>query len=851
MSRGSLRIYLGAAPGVGKTWAMLAEAQRRMQRGSDVVVGFVQTHERPQLQEMLDGLEVVERRRIRYQRTELTELDVNAILRRKPAVVAIDELAHSNQPGSKNAKRWQDVEQIRDAGIDVISTLNISHLESLNDACEAITGVRQDETIPDAVVRTAEQIELCDMTPEALRRRLAHGHIYAPDKLDIALSNYFRVGNLAALRELALLWLADQVDDKLQEYRNAAQISDPWPTRNRVVVALSGGPEGETLLRRAASIAGHNSARDLMAVYVVRAAGVSGTDSEALATQRTLTQQFGGSFHTVVGEDVAAELVEFARSVNARRLVVGESRRSRTSRLFRPSIAELVVRDLGEIDLQLVAHERAGRWIGPAIWRRLTSRRKLWGLLSALVLPALITMLLIPFSSVGDLEVPLALLAMLVGVLVCSLIGGVISALVASAWSTILTNYWFIPPENSFVISQPQNIIALIMFIVVGCTVAIVVDRGRAQADEAALRRSEAEALDALSRLVLNRNGDLVRGLLEQTCETFGMHSAALFERRPGIKAPVVVQTVGVSPPDQADTADASVDAGATLVLAVNGRTPTASERRILAAYAAQSAVLRERDQLLAWAQEAARLRASESAQRSLLAAVSHDLRTPIAGIKAALATLADDQLVLTQTDKDELVRAAATGADRLNSLVSNLLDLSRLQAGQVAALRKPVMIDEVIENVLTVVGPAEISTEIAGGLPLVDTDPALLERVLANLVENAIRQDSAGQPVRISVGTIKTPSARLDIRVMDRGPGIPTRERAKAYEPFSRAGDRKQASEDGVGLGLAVAQGLTEVIGGELDMEDTPGGGLTMVVSLPLVPPDPELTDRYRRVGL
>ena len=306
-TRGTLRVYLGMAPGAGKTYSMLGEGQRRKARGSDVVVAYVETYGRLKTEEMLRGLEVVPRRTITYRGATFTEMDLDAVLARRPQVALVDELAHSNIPGSKHDKRWQDVEELLDAGITVISTVNVQHLESLNDVVERITGVKQRERIPDEVVRRADQVELVDITPEALRRRMAHGNIYPAEKIDAALTNYFRTGNLTALRELALLWVVERVDEGLQRYRNEHGITQPWEARERIVVALTGGPEGETLIRRAARVAARTSGAQLLAVHVASSDELTGADPAELARQRTLIESLGGSYHQVVGDDVAPD----------------------------------------------------------------------------------------------------------------------------------------------------------------------------------------------------------------------------------------------------------------------------------------------------------------------------------------------------------------------------------------------------------------------------------------------------------------------------------------------------------------------------------------------------------------
>jgi two-component system sensor histidine kinase KdpD len=356
MGRGTLRIYLGAAPGVGKTYAMLGEGRRRAGRGTDVVVGFVETHGRSATAAMIEDLEIVPRRRIGYRDTSFEEMDVDAILARAPDVALVDELAHTNIPGSRNPKRWQDVDALLDSGIHVVSTVNIQHLESLNDVVERITGIVQRERIPDEIVRRADQIELVDMTPEALRRRMAHGNIYAADRVDAALANYFRVGNLAALRELALLWVADQVDVALEEYRERHGIREPWETRERVVVGLTGAPGTEALIRRAARIA-QRAHGELLGVHVSSEEGLATPSSGTLDEHRRLLKEMGGTYHEVAGADTAAALTDFARAENATQLILGASRRSRLQEVLHGSVISRVMRLSGPIDLHVIAHE--------------------------------------------------------------------------------------------------------------------------------------------------------------------------------------------------------------------------------------------------------------------------------------------------------------------------------------------------------------------------------------------------------------------------------------------------------------------------------------------------------------
>ena len=825
--RGRLRIYLGAAPGVGKTYAMLGEAHRRAARGTDLVVGLVETHRRPQTEAMVAGLEVVPRRTVQHRGATFEEMDVDAILSRRPEVAIVDELAHTNVPGSRNSKRWQDVHELLAAGIDVVSTVNIQHLESLNDVVEAITGVKQRETVPDAVVRAADQIELVDMSPESLRRRLAHGNVYAPEKVDAALGNYFRVGNLTALRELALLWVADRVEEGLERYRAQHGIQSTWAARTRIVVALTGSPSDESLLRRGALIAGRSAGRALTAVHVVRGDGTRGARPDTLASLRQLTEDLGGTFHTVVGDDVATAVLEFARSVNGTQVVVGTSRRGRIGTALRPSTADLIVRDSGDIDVHVVTRgPAAGSAPGPYPMRRVRGPRRLWSWAVGLALPVALTALLLPVRDVLSLST--VLLAFLLGVVGTALVGGLTPAVVTAVEASLLANFFFVPPVGTFTIAEPENAFAIAVFVGVGAVVAMVVDRSAVRASQAARRGAEANVLAALSAGVLRRR-DGVGALLEQARETFGMRSAALFETVDGTTSAIEVS--GDSPPTSPDRADVAVDAGPHLVLALAGAPLPSSDRRILDAFAAQTAAVLDRDRLAARAADAARLRESDAVRTALLTAVSHDLRTPLAGIKASLTTLLDPDLRLDDADRRALLHDASGSADRLDALVANLLDLSRIQTGAVRPRLEPTSLDEVLQRALHGVPQDRVADETDDGSPLLLTDAGLLERCIANLVENAVRHSPAGHPVRLCAAAV--PGKQLQLRIVDRGPGVAGDDRERMFEPFQRLGD--VPAGNGVGLGLAVSRGLAEAVGATVEAEETPGGGLTMVVSVPL----------------
>ena len=823
MGRGQLRIYLGAAPGVGKTYAMLNEAHRRAERGTDVVIGIVEAHGRTRTAELTEGLEVVPRRVLTHRGTAFEELDLDAVLARRPQVALVDELAHTNVPGSRNAKRWQDVQELLDAGVEVLSTVNVQLLESLNDVVATITGVPQRETVPDEVVRAADQVELVDLTPEALRRRMAHGNVYPPDRVDAALGNYFRVGNLTALRELALLWLAGKVDEQLDRYRAEHGIASTWETRERVVVAVTGGAEGDTLIRRAARIAARNTGADLLAVHVTSADGLTGAAPANLARQRSLVEDLGGSWHQVVGDDVPRALLDFARAENATQLVLGASRRGRLARLPSPGIGVTTTARSGSIDVHMVTHDQVGRGRAalPRLSAGLTARRRLAGLVLALVLLPVLTVVL--RLSEDALNLTSDVLVFLLAVVGVALVGGMWPALAAAVLASLLLNFFFTAPTGTFTIAERNNALALLAFVAVGAAVSAVVDLAARRSSQAARASAEAQLLSAVS-------GDVLRGeaalpaLLDRVRETFGMTSAALLERAGGDW--VCVASSGSSPCGRPEEGDVDVPVADDLALVLRGRALAGEDRRVLTAFGAQAAVALRQRRLAAAVAEAEPLAEVDRTRTALLAAVSHDLRSPLASAKASVSALRST--ALDAAESAELLATADESLDRLHRLVDNLLDLSRLQAGALAVLPQPVGLEDVLPTVLDDLG-APVALRLPDDLPEVVADPGLVERILANVLANAVRHAPPGSPPLVSASTH---AGRVEVRVVDRGPGVPETEWERIFVPFQRLGDRDTST--GVGLGLALARGLAEAMGGTLTPEHTPGGGLTMVLSLP-----------------
>ena len=838
VSRGQLRIYLGAAPGVGKTFAALEEARRRLERGTDVVVGFVETHGRPHTAELLDGLEAVPRHAVEHRGAAFEEFDVDAVLARAPRVALVDDLAHTNVPGSRNRKRWQDIDELLDAGIDVISTVNVQHLESLNDVVAQITGVPQRETVPDEVVRRADQVELADITPEALRRRMVHGNVYPAEKVDPALSNYFRVGNLTALREIALLWLADKVEDQLEQYREAQHITATWESKERVVVALSGGDEGDTLIRRAARIAARSGGADLKAVYVASGDGLtSARSARNLARQRNLVEDLGGSFHQVVGDAIPESLLEFARGVNATQLVLGASRRGRFAQAISRGVGVTTTAQSGKIDVHLVSHERVATVKRPHGARGFIggTRRRLGIALALLGIPAL-CMVLLPLHE--ELSLTTMILIVLTAVMGLTLTGGMWPALLGALSGSILLNYFFTKPYNTLKVHDQEQLIALAIFIALALGGASVVNLSAARARLAARASAEAQTLTTLAGNVL-RGGNRVEDLLEQLRETFSLESVTLLERTEPGAGPAerqdprlwrVVASAGESCASPG-AAENDLPIADDLALALRGHTLEAADQRIAQAFAMHAAAALERERLERQAEAVQRLTDTDKLRTALLAAVSHDLRTPLASTRVAVSSLRSTGDLFTAEERDELLESAETSLTRLTSLVDNLLDMSRLQAGVLGANPVPVALDDAVPWALDEIGDAAaaVRLDVAPDLPEVLADPGLLQRILVNVVANALRFSPEGVPPLVIAGRH---GDLVELRVVDRGPGVPDEDRELMFTPFQRLGDRDNTS--GVGLGLALSRGLAEAMGGTLVPEATPGGGLTMVLALP-----------------
>ena len=831
MTRGILQVYLGAAPGVGKTFNMLEEGRRLLDANLDVVVGLVETHGRAETERLTEGLELVPRRSVGHRGVTLDELDLDGLIARHPDWALVDELAHTNAPGSIHEKRWQDVQDLLDAGINVISTVNIQHIESLNDVVQSITGVTQRETIPDSVLRSADQIELVDLTPEALRTRLASGHIYPAGTIDAALSNYFRLGNLTALRELALLWLADEVDVALQAYRNEHGIRGKWEARERVVVALPGGTEGETLIRRGARIAARTSGGQLLAVHVSTSDGLAEPYPGALVAQRSLVESLGGSYHQVLGDNTPTALVEFARGVNATQLVIGVSRRSRlTAFLTGQGIGQTVIRASGDIDVHIVSHASAGTLQLPSTGGALTVRRRIVGFGFALLGLPLLTWILSGFRSSESL--PSDVLAFQLLVVVVALIGGIWPAVTAAAIAGLLLDFYFVNPIYTITIADPLHFLALVLFLVIAVLVSLVVDQAASRSRAAKRSAAEAETLATVAGSII-RGENAVEAMANRMREIFGMTSVTVNYRDEQL---FESGAVTVASEEKRTVVELGDDGSVVLT----GRVLQASDRRILDAFVSQIEAALEQRELRTAAQGIRPLEEADRLRTALLAAVGHDLRTPLSSATAAVSSLRSTDVSWSDRDREDLLQTAEESLHRLADLVNDLLDASRLQAGVLPIFLSRVGLDEIVPLALDElrVPLARVRVDVSADLPEALCDAVLLQRVIVNLVANALQYSPADAPLIITASSF---GARLELRVIDRGPGIPLAKLAEAFQPFQRLGDTDNTT--GVGLGLALSNGFMEAMRGSLEAEDTPGGGLTMVVSLPTS--EPVVTDR------
>jgi two-component system, OmpR family, sensor histidine kinase KdpD len=718
------------------------------------VIGFVEPHGRRATQELIDGLEVVPRRYVRHRGGVLPEMDAAAVLARRPQLALVDELAHTNAPGSRNPKRWQDVQEILDAGIDVITTLNVQHLESLRDVLTEMTGVEQRETVPDAVVRQADELELVDLSPEALRRRMVAGDIYPSDRIDAALSHYFRPGNLTGLRELALLWVAGRVDEGLRRYRSEHGISASWEARERIVVGVSGGAESEGLIRRAARLSARTPGSDLMAVYVARSDGRLGADPARLATLRSSVEGLGGSWHQVVGADVSSALAQFARHENATQLVIGVSRPSAGWRILtgREVVSRRLSRLEATLDVHVVTDKTPARFATrlPQLGG-VSPRRRLRALALMAVLLPVVTILLGLVRT--RLTLPSDLLVYLLVIVLIAVAGGWYPALIAAVVSVAAADFFLTRPLYSLRVALFNDAVALVIYVAVALLVSWTVEVSARRRRLAARSSAEAAVLTSMAEALLRGEGELPQ-LLELVRETFGLDGLSVLERRPaaprGDGGWVISVSCGNHPPELPEQATVQAELGPSSMLGGRGPALSASDLEIFTACAAQIAEYLGQRRLSQRAAGAEQQAESERTRTALAAAAGRALAEGVDSAKRAVAALRAIPAVARESEQiDTLERAV----DRIGVLANQLEDVARARAGALDVRIRQVDVAEVVAAALDELGPGRHAVDVVlpEDIPNVISDAAVLTRVVTALVANTIRLSSPGSTPKIA----------------------------------------------------------------------------------------------------
>jgi two-component system sensor histidine kinase KdpD len=869
-ARGKLKIFFGAAPGVGKTYAMLEAGRKEGKAGADVVVGYVEPHVRPETQALVLGLDLLPRREVEYRGAKLLDFDLEAALARRPQILIVDELAHTNAPGLTHAKRWQDVEQLLQEGISVYTTLNVQHLESLNDVVAQITGIVVRETVPDSVFEAADEVELVDIAPDDLVERLREGKVYVPHQAARAIEHFFRKGNLIALRELALSRMAERVNAQMESYRREHAISDTWPTRERLLVCVGPSPLSSRLIRATRRLAVRLKA-PWLAVNVETPATLRlrQADRDRLTQNLQLAEQLGAEAVTVSGSNLVEGVLAYARSRNVTKIIVGKSRRPRWQELLRGSFVSELTRQSDDLDVYVLSGDPEGE-PAPAPRAMVASRTPLnyfWAVLIVVVCTSLGWPMFLWFAPTAP-EATLVNLVMvyLVGVVAISLWFGRGPSIVASCLSVLAFDFFFIPPQLSFAVSDTGFLFTFAVMLATGLVISTLTSRARAQAEAARQRERRIAALYALSRVLTATQeiNEIVNAVSRQSGDAFDAQVALLLpdaEKRVEVQGVAfggfrldekergVAQWVfdhGRKAGFGTDTLPGAgalylplvVASGTVGVLAVR---PTQLSRllepdqvHLMEAFAGQTAVALERANLAAEAERVRVLVESERLRNSLLSAVSHDLRTPLTAIAGASSTLIEGGQRIDAATRRELSESIYEEAESLNHLVGNLLDMTRLEAGAVTVQKEWQSVEELVGAVLNrlarKLADRPVSTQLPGDLPLIYVDALLIQQVLLNLLENAEKYSPQHAPIEISAASS---AGTVTIEVGDRGPGLPAGDEKRIFEKFYRSPAAR--SRSGVGLGLTICRGIVELHGGKIWARNRDGGGAVFGFSLPV----------------
>ncbi|HTP01217.1 MAG TPA: sensor histidine kinase KdpD [Anaerolineales bacterium] len=862
--RGKLKIFLGYAAGVGKTFAMLEASHQRLREGVDVVVGYIETHKRAETESMLAGLDVLPRASIDYRGIKLTEMDVDAILRRHPELVLVDEMAHTNAPGVRHAKRYQDIEEILDAGIDVYTTLNIQHLESLNDAVAQVTGVIVHETVPDSVIDEASDIEVIDLPPEELLVRLKEGKVYIPDQAARAIQEFFRQGNLTALREMSLRRAAERVDDQMRSYMRTRAIPSVWPASERLLVCISPSPHAEKIVRAARRLADELNA-DWFVVYVEVATRPELNPNHRARIDQTLhlAESLGAKARTIAGRSIPEAVFNYAHKHNITKIVVGKPLRPRWREWFSGSVVDQLVYASGDIDIYVIGAnlESVQPLVSPA-WR---PHRPALRYALSLGLVGLATLVGLLFRA--HIEPTNLVMIYLAAVVISAVYLGRGPSLLAAIAGVLAFDIFLVPPYYTFAVSDTQYVVTFFVLLTIGLVVSTLTGRVREQAEAAVQGEARATALYSLSRDLASATN------LEQVVNTIIMHISEVFGRDVAIFLPKDGQVATFAHssgyvPDENELAVANwafqhdqpagrgtdtlpaasvrchplkTGGGIVGVLGVHpsqaGSALTLEQRQSLLGFADQAALSIERAMLAEQAKQAELLAAADKLQTALLNSISHDLRTPLVAITGTLSTLEQDDQHLDAATQRSLIHTAREEADRLNRLVGNLLDMTRIEAG---AMKVKLEACDVEDLVGTAIGQMEerlegrtISVNIPADTPMARVDFVLIVHVLNNLLDNALKYSPKDSPLEIQGRRAQN---EIQITVMDRGIGIPRDDLQKVFDKFHRVQRPEQVT--GTGLGLSICRGIVEAHGGRIWAEERRGGGTCVTIAVPMAEP-------------
>jgi two-component system sensor histidine kinase KdpD len=868
-ARGKLKIFFGATAGVGKTYAMLEAAHEQRRDGVDVVIGWVETHGRAETEALVDGLPRVSQREVAYGSGTLKDFDLDAALARHPQLILMDELAHTNAPGSRHPKRWQDVLELLRVGINVYTTVNVQHIEGLNDTVAQITGVRVGETVPDSILEQADDVELIDLPPDDLLQRLKDGKVYMPEQARHAVKHFFRKGNLIALREMALRKTAERVDQQMEVYRRDHAVTAAWPAAETIMVCVNLKSRGPMLVRAAKKMATGLHAK-WIAVYVQTSKHLRLPDAERTAGIETLrvAERMGAETVTLTGDDVSRQLLVYARSRNVTKIIVGKPLRSRWKEWIFGSVVDDLVRGSGDMDIYVITGEGGpGRPMIRTLLQR-TSARRYYGYASAVVLAcSALSWLMAPHFGQANL-----IMVYLFGVALVATRWGRGPSALASLLSVAAFDFFFIPPHFSFAVTDIQYLLTFAVMLVVALLISRLAAHKSHQAEAARVREQRTAALYAMSRDLATQRG------MDKLASVASRHIHEVFDCQVAVFLPDANGRVHVHRCDalhfDLDPKEAGISQwvfdhrepaghgtntlpgsdslylpligsrGPVGVLGVRSSKPDVlvgpEQLHLLETFANQMALALERAKLAEETQEAHVQTETERMRNAVLSSVSHDLRTPLATIIGATSGLLKETGSSDPAGQRELIRSVRDEAARLDRLLKNLLDMTRLEAGAMQLHKDWHALDEVVGAALTRVEPRlgshRVTTSLSPALPLVRVDGVLIEQVLINLLENAAKYAPASTPIDLAA---RVKDSAIMIEVADRGPGIPAGEEGKIFDKFYRVHPQR---EGGVGLGLTICRGIVEAHGGRIWVDARPGGGSVFRFTLALEKEQPAI---------